>query len=62
MTSDDAFFVLDEIPSDSGSITSEAPSEDEIQVDEFIMDPSQEELPENRPVRMTFHYRHLYAR
>lgn len=42
--------MLDEIPSDTGSITSEAPSEDEIDaVDTDELNPLQEDLPENRP-------------
>ncbi|KAJ8969862.1 hypothetical protein NQ314_001546 [Rhamnusium bicolor] len=41
--------ILDEIPSDTGSITSEAPSEDEIDADEFVMNPTEQELLENEP-------------
>ncbi|XP_018561332.1 uncharacterized protein LOC108903588 [Anoplophora glabripennis] len=48
MSSDEAFVMLDGIPSDTGSITSEAPSEDEIDADECIMN-STEDLSENRP-------------
>ncbi|KAJ8953388.1 hypothetical protein NQ318_023505 [Aromia moschata] len=49
MSSDSAFVMLDEIPSNTGSVTSEAPSEDEIDADEFVMNPVEEELSENGP-------------
>lgn len=49
ISSDAVFVMLDEIPSDTGSITSEAPLEDEIDADEFIMNPIEEELSENGP-------------
>ncbi|KAJ8932760.1 hypothetical protein NQ314_014461 [Rhamnusium bicolor] len=43
------FKIGTKIPSDTGSITSETPSEDEIDADEFVMNPTEQDLLENEP-------------
>lgn len=46
ISSDAAFVMLDGIPSDTGS---KEPSEDEIDADELVINPIEEELSDNGP-------------